>query len=239
MAHKKSHDEEEHENHERYLVTYADMLTLLLALFIVLYAMSSLNKSKYEAFQASFSKKKVTGQPDLTQPNPQKMPVKPKPGHPVITNTGLMALKKDLQSALAAANLSKAADLSIDSNGLSISLTDGVLFNSGQADLLPDGLRVLNVISPKLADKKVGNDIKVEGHTDDVPIKPGGKYADNWELSGARANSVLRYFLVYFHIAPDRLSFQGFADTKPKVANTSEANRAENRRVVVLVQATS
>lgn len=236
MAHKKHEEHEEHENHERYLVTYADMLTLLLALFIVLYAMSSLNKSKYEAFQASFSKKKVTGQPDLTQPNPQKMNVKPKPGHPVILNTGLVALKKDLQTALAQANLSKAAELSLDSTGLSISLTDGVLFTSGQDALLPDGVKVLQVISPRLKD--VSYNIVVQGDTDNVPVS-NAKFRNNWDLSTARANSVVIYFQDAYHIPGSRLQSVGFADSRPKVPNTSAANQAINRRVVVLVQATS
>jgi chemotaxis protein MotB len=236
MAHQKHEEHEEHENHERYLVTYADMLTLLLALFIVLYAMSSLNKSKYEAFQASFSHKKVTGQPDLTQPNPEKKNVVPKPGHPVITDTGLLALKKDLETALAQAHLTKAAELQVTTEGLSISLTDGVLFDSGQDVLLRDGLTVLNVISPKLRD--VGNNIVVEGHTDDVYIN-NVKFPDNWALSSARANSVVRYFISFDHLPGDRLTSEGFADTRPKVPNTSAANRAVNRRVVVLVQAAS
>ena len=124
MSHdRRKHEEhEEHENHERYLVTYADMLTLLLALFIVLYSMSMLNKSKFEAFQSSFKKNKATGQPDITQPNPQKTPVPPKPQPAAITQAELQKLKQDLSGALTKAHLQNAAQLSVDSQGLSVSL---------------------------------------------------------------------------------------------------------------------
>jgi chemotaxis protein MotB len=237
MSHdrRKHEDHEEHENHERYLVTYADMLTLLLALFIVLYSMSMLNKSKYEAFQSSFKNHKATGQPDITQPNPQKTEVPPKPRPAAITQAELQKLKQDLSGALAKAHLEKAAQLSINSQGLSVSLTDGVLFNSGQAVLLPGGQQVLNVIGPRLT--KYHDEIEVEGHTDNQPIS-NSRYPDNWELSTARANSVVRFFLTRDGIAAGRLRATGFADSRPKAPNDTPAHRAENRRVVVLISAT-
>jgi chemotaxis protein MotB len=238
MSHdRRKHEEpEEHENLERYLVTYADMLTLLLALFIVLYSMSMLNKSKFEAFQSSFKKNKATGQPALTTPNPTTTPVKPKPQPAAtLTQAQLAKLKADLQGALAKAGLSKAAQLSVDSNGLSVTLTDGVLFNSGQADLLEGGTKVLQVIGPRLT--KFDNKITVAGHTDNQPIHTA-KYADNWDLSAARAMSVVRYLGWNFHISGSRLSGTEYADTRPKVPNDTPAHRAENRRVVVLITAT-
>lgn len=236
MAHdrRKHEDHEEHENHERYLVTYADMLTLLLALFIVLYSMSMLNKSKFEAFQSSFKKNKATGQPDITQPNPQKTQVPPKPQPAAITQAQLQKLKKDLEGALAKAHLQKAADLTIDSNGLSVSLTDGVLFDSGKAVLLPGGVRVLQVIGPRLT--KFSNPIFVRGYTDNVPIS-NSLYPDNWALSTARAGSVWRFFLLTDHISPDRLFSQGYGDSRPKVPNDTSTHRSENRRVEVLIKA--
>lgn len=232
---RKHEDHEEHENHERYLVTYADMLTLLLALFIVLYSMSMLNKSKFEAFQSSFKKNKATGQPDITQPNPQKTQVPPKPQPAAITQAQLQKLKQDLTGALAKAHLQNAAQLSVDSQGLSVSLTDGVLFNSGAAILLPGGQQVLDVIGPRLNNYR--DHIEVEGHTDNQPIS-NSRYPDNWELSTARANSVVRFFLVKDHIAANRLSATGYADSRPKVPNDTPQHRSENRRVVVLISAT-
>src|SRR4051794_30923676 len=224
MSHdRRKHEEhEEHENHERYLVTYADMLTLLLALFIVLYSMSMLNKSKFEAFQSSFKNHKATGQPDITQPNPQKTEVPPKPQPAAITQAQLEKLKQDLSGALAKAHLQNAAQMTIDSKGLSVSLTDGVLFNSGQAELLTGGKQVLEVIGPRL--RKYNDQIQVEGHTDNQPIS-NSRYPDNWELSTARANSVVRFFLVSDRIAATRLSATGYADSRPKAANDTPAHR--------------
>src|SRR3954463_6732570 len=98
----KKHEEEEHENHERWLVSYADMMTLLFALFVVLYAISSLNKSKIDAFASSLTKQKAVGQPMITTTNPIKAPVEPKPGQP-IDRAQLEKLKKELEQALARA----------------------------------------------------------------------------------------------------------------------------------------
>lgn len=231
---RKHEDHEEHENHERYLVTYADMLTLLLALFIVLYSMSMLNKSKFEAFQSSFKKNKATGQPDITQPNPQKTQVPPKPQPAALSQAQLKKLEQDLEGALEKAHLQNAVQMSIDSQGLSVSLTDGVLFDSGQAKLLPGGVQVLQVIGPRLT--KFSNPITVQGHTDNQPIS-NSLYPDNWALSDARSYSVWRFFHVTDHISPDRLSTQEFGDSEPKVPNDTPAHRAENRRVVVLIKA--
>jgi chemotaxis protein MotB len=101
--------------------------------------------------------------------------------------------------------------------------------------LLPGGQRVLDVIGPRLT--KYNDQIQVEGHTDNQPIS-NSRFPDNWELSTARANSVVRFFLVYDHIAATRLSATGYADSRPKAPNDTPAHRAENRRVVVLISAT-
>jgi chemotaxis protein MotB len=158
--------------------------------------------------------------------------VPPKPQPAAITQAELQKLKQDLSGALAKAHLQNAAQLSVDSNGLSVSLTDGVLFNSGQAVLLPGGQQVLDVIGPRL--NKYNDQIKVEGHTDNQPIS-NSRYPDNWELSTARANSVVRFFLVKDRIAATRLSATGYADSRPKAPNDTPAHRAQNRRVVVLI----
>jgi chemotaxis protein MotB len=226
-------DHEEHENHERWLVSYADMMTLLFALFVVLYAISSLNKSKIDAFASSMTKNKAIGQPMITTPEPIKDPVEPKPGNP-ITRAQLEKLKKELEAALARAGVSKGAKLQIDAKGLEVSLTDGVLYDSGKAELLPNGRKILTVIAPKL--KSFDSPVQVEGHTDDTPIR-NSRYPDNWELSSARANTVVRFFLSDYHLEPERLQASGFADTRPLMPNDNPAHKATNRRVVVVIVA--
>jgi chemotaxis protein MotB len=235
MSGRRRHDEEheEHENHERWLVSYADMMTLLFALFVVLYSISSLNKSKIDAFASSMTKQKEVGQPMITTPEPIVDPVEPKPGNP-ITRAQLEKLKKELQDALNKAGVAKGAKLVIDAKGLEISLTDGVLYNQGEADLLPNGRKVLEVIGPRL--QGFDNTIAVEGHTDNTPVNTP-RYPDNWELSSSRANSVVRFFLSTDHIAASRLQASGFADTRPIAKNDNPAHMAANRRVVVLISA--
>ncbi len=233
MSKKRHEEHEEHENHERWLVSYADMMTLLFALFVVLFAISSLNKSKIEAFASSMTKNKAIGQPAITTPMPIEDPVEPKPGNPV-TRAQLEKLKEDLEKALARAGVSKGAKIQIDAKGLEISLTDGVLYNSGEAVLLPNGVKILDVVGPKIG--TFDNPVTVEGHTDNAPIK-SVRYADNWELSSARANTVVRFFLGKYHVDPNRLTSSGFADTRPIVPNDSDVHRASNRRVVVTISA--
>jgi chemotaxis protein MotB len=233
VSKKRHEDHEEHENHERWLVSYADMMTLLFALFVVLYAISSLNKSKIDAFASSMTKQKAVGQPMITTTNPIKDPVEPKPGQPV-TRAQLEKLKKELEAALARAGVSKGAKLQIDAKGLEVSLTDGVLYDSGQAILLPNGVKILAVIGPKLA--TFDNPVDVEGHTDNTPIR-NSRYPDNWELSSARANTVVRFFLTKYHLDPERMQASGFADTHPLVPNDTPAHKATNRRVVVTIVA--
>jgi chemotaxis protein MotB len=233
MSKRRHEDHEEHENHERWLVSYADMMTLLFALFVVLFAISSLNKSKIDAFASSMVKNKAIGQPMITTPNPIKDPVEPKPGQPV-TRAQLEKLKEELEKALARAGVSKGAKIEIDAKGLEISLTDGVLYNSGEAILLPNGVKILDVVGPRM--RTFDNPVTVEGHTDNAPIS-SDRYADNWELSSARANTVVRFFLGKYHLDPDRLTSSGFADTRPVVPNNTDEHRATNRRVVVTISA--
>jgi chemotaxis protein MotB len=230
---KKRHEEhEEHENHERWLVSYADMMTLLFALFVVLFAISSLNKSKIEAFASSMTKNKAIGQPAITTPMPIEDPVEPTPGNPV-TRAQLEKLKKELEQALARAGVSKGAKVEINAKGLTVSLTDGVLYESGEAVLLPHGVKILQAIGPKLS--TFDNPVTVEGHTDNKPIR-NPHFVDNWELSSARANTVVRFFLSKYHLDPNRLAASGFADTRPLVPNDTPAHQATNRRVVVLIE---
>jgi chemotaxis protein MotB len=229
---KRRHEEhEEHENHERWLVSYADMMTLLFALFVVLFAISSLNKSKIEAFASSMTKNKAIGQPAITTPMPVEDPVEPTRGNPV-TRAELEKLKAELEKALARAGVSKGAKVQIDSRGLTVSLTDGVLYESGEAVLLPHGVKILQAIGPKLA--TFDNPVTVEGHTDNKPIR-NPHFEDNWALSSARANTVVRYFLATYHFDPERLQASGFAETRPLVPNDTPAHQAANRRIVVLI----
>ena len=248
---KRRHQEEEHENHERWLVTYADMLTVLMALFIVMFALSVVDKVKFEQFKKGLNgdlgagASILAGGPGLQQSDNSVS---------VDLQSAITALedkrareqaagkeRQDLEKArrailqaLVAKNMQSAVRFQIDERGLVVTVvTDDVLFDLGSAALRPKGTAVLDAIAPAL--KALPNQVTVEGHTDDLPIR--GSYGSNWELSTARATSVLRYMLDRHAVPARRLSAAGYADQRPLTANTP-AGRGVNRRVEVIVRAT-
>jgi chemotaxis protein MotB len=256
----KHHEEEEHENHERWLVTYADMLTVLMALFLVMYAMSVVDQTKAEQLAGSVREYFGTG-PTLLDGGSGLLDT---PSGPASTEEQLAV---DIQAAVAALDEKKALEKAIaeendelaevqrriteslrkkglensvrfviDERGLVVTIvTDEVLFDLGSATLLPAGRAVLDGIGPALV--PLPNPVTVEGHTDDLPIS-GGRFPSNWELSAERATTVLRYILTTQKISAQRMSAAGYADQRPLVKNTKE-QRAINRRVEVIVRATA
>jgi chemotaxis protein MotB len=246
-----AHHEEEHENHERWLVSYADMMTLLFALFLVLYAMGMADLKKYQAFRQAFTESLYDnvqalpeeGSPPVGDPHvelpggsPTDTTVSAAPV-PAVSNevtdpTELEELKKQLEGAIAAVGLSDQVSVSLDDRGVAVYVTDGVLFDSGQARLKAEGQHLLDGVLPILA--SVGNKLIVEGHTDDVPISSAA-FPSNWELSTGRATAVLHGLLSGHGIDGGRVSVAGYADTRPRVANDSPERRAVNRRVEVVV----
>jgi len=243
--------EEEHENSERWLVTYADMLTVLMALFIVMFALSVVDKAKFEQFKEGLNgdlgdgASLLEGGPGLQQAGDT----------PIDLQAAITALEEkqsrqraaeqeqaDLErarqtilAALVARQMQDEVRFQIDERGLVVTVvTDDVLFSLGSATLRPRGNAVLDAIAPAL--KALPNQVTVEGHTDDLPIS--GRYASNWELSTERATSVLRYLLDHHRVQAGRLSAAGYADQRPLTPNISGAARSANRRVEVIVRAT-
>jgi chemotaxis protein MotB len=234
-----AHDEE-HENHERWLLTYADLITLLLALFMMLYAMSQLDIAKYQKFQEAFTKgmgghpvkeaKEIA--PDETSPNPTSSAAQ------VSTHTldqdDLKLLKARLEKALTAAGLQDEVQLQLQSRGLVMNVVSGVLFPTGSATLSDRGDDLLHTLGTVFT--TFDNRLVVEGHTDPRPIS-SSQFPSNWELSTSRATAVLRFLLQDQHLVPTRMSAAGYADTRPRVANTGEAQMARNRRVDIVILA--
>ena len=266
MAKKKKHEEHEgHANHERWVLSYADILTLLLALFIVMFAISKVDQKKFEEFargtassfgQANLALQGQTGSMDGTNGiledstgQEQKAPADvPAEAAPISNQEALQRekarqaqaeaqakalndLKKQIESQLKAKGLSDAVKMVVDERGLVVNIvTDKVLFDNGKADLRKDGTKVLDLIAPII--KGLPNAITVEGHTDNVPIS--GTYASNWELSATRATTVLRH-LVADKVPAKRISAAGYADQRPLDTNQTEAGKARNRRVAIVV----
>ena len=249
---KRSQEPEEHENHERWLITYADMITLLMAFFIMLFTMSQLDLAKFKEFQQGFAsqvsgkdinlaadggvgvldggaatQEQILEQAKKVLDNKAKEDLARK-----IERERLLDVETEFVERVHAAGLSDKVGFELQHRGLVVSIvSDDVLFDIGSADLRSDGRKVLNGLAGILRD--MPNDVAVEGHTDNVPIS-GGAYRDNWVLSTARATSVLSYLLDH-DLRASRLSAAGYADQRPVRPNASPRGRAANRRVEIVI----
>jgi chemotaxis protein MotB len=203
--------EEEHENTERWLISYADFITLLFTFFAALYALSSMDKAKADKFTGSLRQAfKVIEQPI-----------------PIYEEKTASLIEDIKQNIKDAAGMSAKADM----RGVVVTFSDSSLFASGSADIKSDTVETL----AKLADtlKNSSGRIIIEGHTDNIPLS-GGRYSSNWDLSTARAASVLNFFIAK-GVDPNRFSIAGYAEYKPVADNATEEGRAKNRRVEMVI----
>lgn len=232
--------EEEHENHERWLVSYADFITLLFAFFVVMYAISTLNEGKYrvlsDALVVAFRHDRVAPVPAAV-PKPINLgrpaPAPPRPQDPARKQREqkLVGLAGRLTEALRPLVQSGQVRLTQGTRGLAVEINASVLFASGQATLQPGSVVPLVSVAEVLAG--VDNALEVEGHTDNAPIA-GGPFPSNWELASARASAVVRLFIAN-GVAPGRLTATGHADNRPVEINETPEGRARNRRVTLIV----
>ncbi|WP_420178310.1 OmpA family protein [Ornithinibacillus scapharcae] len=144
----------------------------------------------------------------------------------------LSNLMEEVEGYLDEHDLNNVVSATRTKRGVELVLQDSILFNSGEAEILPQALPFLTKVGDLLS--QVTNDIKVEGHTDDVPMS-SFQYPSNWELSGARASSVVRFFVEVNNLEEERFSITGFSDTKPLAPNNSASNRDKNRRVEIVI----
>ena len=246
----KHEEHEEHENHERWLITYADMITLLMVLFIVLFAIGQTDKAKFEELREGLQDGFGTATPSLLETGTgllaagtgiEQLRVAEAAdaladrdhARQVIAQdqAALQATAEVLDEQLTAAGVRGEVDLRVERRGLIVTIvTDQVLFQPGSDAVLDGGHAILDSVAGALA--VLPNDITVEGHTDDRPISDG-RFASNWELSTARATSVLRQLLGTAALDPARVSASGFADQRPIADNSTPEGRAANRRVEI------
>lgn len=252
MSRKKHADHEEHENHERWLITYADMITLLMAFFVMMYGLSILDLKKFNQFKAGVAtqlgRSPITpgGQGILVGGSGIAEAAAPPigSGHkdgagdaPEVTGDvsreNLNELAQNVQEKLNEAGAGADVAVTTDPRGLVVEITSRTLFRSGSAFLEREGLKVLDQVA--LALSKIDNRVMIEGHTDSVPIRGGGTYPSNWELSTARATQVLRWITEVRGLPAPRFSAAGYADTHPRFPNDTPAHRSMNRRVEIIV----
>jgi chemotaxis protein MotB len=256
---RRGHADEEHENDERWLLTYADMITLLMALFMVLFSISSVNISKYVTLQHSlqdaFSGRILPGGRALAESGGSTTSTKIEEATPTVKPTDSAAATKAAKAAAAAAAKAEQEDFKklkervdaytrehgldskvstiITRDGLVIRLlTDKLLFASGSATVQPAGHGLLAKIGGLLRAENQ-HEIRVRGFTDPVPIHTSA-FPSNWELSAGRAASVVRAF-TQAGVAPERLEAVGRASLDPLTTNATATGRARNRRVEVLL----
>lgn len=231
---------EEHENHERWLVSYADFITLLFAFFVVLYATSSQNEEKEKKFEesvkASFKMVGVMGARDQNLGNPLgqvfdplEMIAKRNIGNEELEDYVDRILSKNMTEEERKMTI---ANLRHDQMGVRISLAASTFFPSGSSKLRLPALKSLDKVAQIL--KVANRQVVIEGHTDDQAVV-GGNVDSNWELGSLRATSVVRYLIKFHQIDPKKLAAASYADQRPVVANTSETNRAKNRRIEILI----
>ena len=246
MARKKR--EEEHENVERWLVSYADFITLLFAFFVVMYAISSVNEGKYRVMSDSlinaFREVRTTEKPiPLGNKNPAILPGTGQPiGHAVMQPAAVTAeqqqatermkkVAKNVLDAMQPLNQNGKVRVTQSPRGITVEINASLLFNSGDAVLHPESREALAAVANVLA--SVYNPVQVEGHSDNVPIN-SPLYPSNWELSSARAGSVVRLF-AELGVPTTRMVAIGYADNQPLDTNATLEGRARNRRVNVLI----
>jgi chemotaxis protein MotB len=218
---------------EKWAIPYADFLTLLLCLFIALFAMAQAGKQaalEYaHAFAKAFGMRLVPFHESLPkQILPQ--PVVPR-SEPTEKGRRIQRQIRELEEMLKRMGLEGEFKVSYEVIGIRLILQEKILFPSGSAEIKPETYPILDKLYEILRD--LPNPVEVEGHTDSIPISTE-KFPSNWELSTARASSIVRYFIAK-GINPERLKASGYADTKPIASNTTPEGRAQNRRVEVVI----
>ncbi|MBW6408551.1 OmpA family protein [Clostridium weizhouense] len=239
MARKKKSDDGGLRGDE-WLGTYSDCVTLLLTFFILLYSMSSLDAQKVQSISQAFVTV-MTGQSGDTflQYNEYngKVPIiggeSDVDGVVDAESLGKETMYQDVKKYVEQNNLSQAMDIKSDERGIILELKDNILFESAKADLIPESKGVLEKLNTLM--ESIPNDILIEGHTDNVPIS-NSRYASNWELSTARAVTVVRYFVETKHQKPTKFSAAGYGEFRPIADNNTEENKAKNRRVSILIE---
>jgi len=226
---------DEHENLERWLLTYADLITLLLAFFIMMYTFSKQDAQKYNEVTAHLKSIFSGGSGIAKKGNSEgKLPVD------LQMQAGSNAMieeriKQEFREIADENGLKNNITVFTDARGVVVRIMDKAFYDEGKADLKQGAKNALDKIIPIMKDIK--NHIRIEGHTDNTPISKG-EFKSNWELSVRRATEVVRYIVEKGPIAPDRISATGYAEYRPIVSNDTAENKALNRRVEIIIENT-
>lgn len=243
MSKKKKHHHEEHID-ETWLIPYADLLTLLLALFIVLFASSQLDQKKFQEIARSFSSALAGGlgvfdfpspveqnNPQTSVPNKERLTKNEQEN--LVEQEGLRELQQNINKYIEEKHLQANLKTTLTEEGLLVTISNDVLFDSGSADIKPQYHQVAQEISRLLVMNPPRN-IIISGHTDNVPIR-NSKFASNWELSVMRAVNFMKLLLENKQLDPRMFSAKGYGEFKPIASNATPEGRMKNRRVEILI----
>lgn len=232
---KKKH--EEHENHERWLVSYADFITLLFAFFVVMYSISSVNEGKFRTVSDSI---KAALNPVVSPSSTltpftigQNKALSLKPTIEDAKEPAIRRLRQIMRSLKEETHLEIITLKELTNGDIVLTLPDTVLFRSGESVLRPEARPFIQAISEVLIE--LNRHARIEGHTDNVPISTV-QFSSNWELSAIRAVTVVRTLSEQYGVQSDHLTAVGHADSRSITDNLTPENRAKNRRVEIVVQ---
>ncbi len=212
------------EDSQEWLISYSDVVTLLLTLFVLLFSFSKVDIARFEEVKTAIDKDLIKKEKTVTTFN---------------------SLRKQMVEIFDEYNLQNSVSVKLDPRGLKIQLASNSLYDLGSAKIKPTMFPVLDKIAETIKSSPIKNYmIEVDGHTDNIPITNSTKYESNWELSANRATNVVKYFIEK-GIPPQRLRAAGYADTHPLVPNTDPdgnpipENQAKNRRVEIIIERTT
>jgi len=233
MAEKKRKDQEGN----GWINIYADMVTLLLCFFILLYSFSVIDNQKFEDFLASFQGRGILDGGSIVIPGPNVDPIDPNDPDPNDDETPFWAdsqrLYEYIGQYLSDRGIEASIELSKETRGVQMQMPDHLLFNPGNANITSQGVKLLELLFPLF--EEIPNSVLVEGHTDNVPINTVA-FPSNWELSAGRSAQVVRFYVEARELDPQRFFVIGYGEFHPIAPNSTDAGRAINRRVVLVIR---
>lgn len=226
-------NEEQKQGSPAWMTTFGDMMTLLLVFFVLLYSFSVLDLEKFRGFISSFQNKVgvLDGGKSLSEGDRLNQGMQGDRYNPARHN--MSQIMGEMDEFVREKGLEKQVSMEMTSRGLVIRFAGEVLFDLGRAEIKPGGEELLVEVAEQI--KEVPNNIAVEGHTDNLPIR-NERFPSNWELSTTRATNVIKFMIEEYDIDPLRLSAAGYSEYRPLVDNDSPENRAQNRRVEIVVK---
>lgn len=241
MSKKNKHQEHEEHADESWLLPYSDLMTLLLALFIVLYGMSSVDAQKFQEMSEAFNSVLTGGKGVLEHSSISSNPSSNDLPNSSLNRSELMrqeqenleALKQQLDNYIQQNGLTEDLDTKLNKSQLMITISDNALFPSGEAEVKPEARLLAKAISTMLQ-QFPDYEVIVSGHTDNVPIS-NYEFPSNWDLSSARALNFMKILLLNQNLDPIKFSAIGYGEYHPVTGNDTAAGRAQNRRVEVSI----